>query len=96
MKTAMQQFIERAGEKIDFLNCEIVEKIKNILIEEKLSLISAYEVGISTASEMKDVEGNDYYKQLYTDSNENTNAKSDLQPGRSTRQNNKYKRKKAA
>lgn len=96
MKTAMQQFIERAGNKIDSLNCDLVREIQQMVTEEKLSLIHAYETGLSTAIENLDIEGSEYYKKVYTDLDENTNAAPDMQVSVNSGSNKKRKRKKAA
>jgi len=90
MKTALQTFLEIAGNKLD---CRIMQKVKDLLEFEKECVAGAYEAGIITAQKDLNIEAVEYFKRFYSDPNENSYARIDMRLGSEPRLNGKRKRK---
>lgn len=93
MKTALQTFLDNAGDNIKQLDCQVLEKIKDLLQLEKECVVGAYEAGMLAASNDLKIDAMDYFKRFYSDPNENSNARIDMQLGPNTGQIKKRKRK---
>ena len=79
MKTPIQTFLELTGDKLHCLDCQIVQKIKELLNLEKECVAGAYEAGMITAQKDLKIEAVDYFNRFYSDPNENSNARIDMQ-----------------
>ena len=93
MKTALQIFLDNAGDNLKQLDCEVLQKIKDLLQLEKECVVGAYEAGVIAASKDLKIDAMDYFKRFYSDPNENSNARIDMQLGFDTGQVKKRKRK---
>jgi len=93
MKTPLQTFLELTSDKLDCLDCKVVQKIKELLNLEKECVVGAYEAGIITAQKDLKIDAVDYFNRFYSDPNENSNARIDMQLGLSTGHVKKRKRK---
>lgn len=93
MKTALQTFLDNAGDSIKQLDCEMLNKIKELLQLEKECVAGAYEAGVIAASKDLKIDAMDYFKRFYSDPNENSNARIDMQFGFDTGQVKKRRRK---
>lgn len=93
MKTTLQTFIELTGEKINQLDCHLIDKLKELMALEKENLISAYESGIIASQNGLSLTASDYFERYYSDPNENNDARVDIQLSQNTRQFKKRKRK---
>jgi hypothetical protein len=92
MKTALQTFLESAGDKIKNVDCQIMEKIRELLELEKQCVVGAYEAGLIAGSKDLKIDAVDYYNRFYSE-DENSNARIDMQLGPNTGQIKKRKRK---
>lgn len=79
MKTPLQTFLEITGDKLNCLDCQLAEKIKELLALEKECVAGAYEAGLITAQNDLKIDAMDYFKRFYSDPNENSNARIDMQ-----------------
>ncbi len=93
MKTALQTFLDNAGDSIKQLDCEMLAKIKDLLQLEKELVVGAYEAGIIAASNDLKIDAMDYFIRFYSDPNENSDARTDMRLGFDTGQVKKRKRK---
>lgn len=90
MKTPLQTFIELAGDKLD---CQIMQKVKELLDFEKECVVGAYEAGMITSQNDLKIEAVEYFKRFYSDPNENSNARIDMLVSGESRLVGKRKRK---
>lgn len=93
MKTPLQTFLEITGDKLHCLDCQIVEKIKELLTLEKECVVGAYEAGLITAQKDLKIDAVDYFNRFYSDPNENSYARIDMQLGIGSGHVKKRKRK---
>jgi hypothetical protein len=93
MKTALQTFLENAEDSLKQMDCELLQKINDLLQLEKECVVGAYEAGMISASNDLKIDAMDYFKRFYSDPNENSNARIDMQLGFDTGQSKKRKRK---
>jgi len=93
MKTPLQTFLELTGDKLHCLDCQVVQKIKELLNLEKECVVGAYESGLITAQKDLKIDAVDYFNSFYSDPNEKSNARIDMQLGLSTGHIKKRKRK---
>jgi hypothetical protein len=93
MKTALQTFLENAEDSLKQMDCELLQKINDLLQLEKECVVGAYEAGMIAASNDLKIDAMDYFKRFYSDPNENSNARIDMQLGFDTGQSKKRKRK---
>ena len=93
MKTALQMFLEKTNEQITQLDCTILNKIKELMQAEKECVIEAYEAGLIASKNKWGFDASDYFNRFYSDPNEDSHARIDMQPGTDTRQLKKRKRK---
>ncbi len=93
MKTTLQNFIELTGEKINQLDCQIIDKLKELMALEKENLISAYESGIIASQNGLSLTASDYFERYYSDPNEDNNARVNIQLSKDSRPVKKRKRK---
>ena len=93
MKTALQIFLETKSEQIQKLDCELLSKIKDLMQVEKECVIGAYEAGLMAAKNNWEFSSSDYFHRFYSDPNEDSNARIDMQFGSEPRQIKKRKRK---
>jgi hypothetical protein len=92
MKTALQTFLETAGDKLNHLDCQLVEKVQELLHMEKACVVGAYEAGrIAAAKDLK-IDAMDYFNRFYSE-NENSDARIDMQLSIDAGQFKKRKRK---
>ena len=95
MKTAIQIFIETKSEQIQKLDCELLKKIKDLMQVEKECVIGAYEAGLMAAKHNWGFDASEYFNRFYSDPNEDSNARIDMQFSTEPRRNKKRKRKSA-
>ena len=93
MKTALQNFLETIGDSIKSLDCQLINKINALVDVEKECLIEAYEAGLTTSKHNLKINATDYFTRIYSDPNENSNARIDMQSGLSSGHIKKRKRK---
>jgi hypothetical protein len=93
MKTPFQTFLELASDKLNCLDCQTLEKIKELINLEKECVAGAYEAGLITAQKDLKIDAMDYFNRFYSDPNENSNARIDMQLGESSGHIKKRKRK---
>jgi hypothetical protein len=93
MKTALQTFLDNAEDSLKQIDCELLQKVKDLLQLEKECVVGAYEAGMIAASNDLKIDAMDYFKRFYSDPNENSNARIDMQLGFDTGQSKKRKRK---
>ena len=92
MKTALQTFLDAAGDEIKHLDCQVFEKIQELLQMERQCVVGAYEAGrIAAAKDLK-IDAMDYFNRFYSE-NENSDARIDMQLGLESGQIKKRKRK---
>lgn len=90
MKTPLQTFLQIAGNKLD---CQLMEKIKELIEFEKECVSAAYYAGaITTKNDLK-IEAVEYFKRFYSDPNENSYARIDMHLGSESGLSGKRKRK---
>lgn len=90
MKTALQTFLDIAGNK---LNCQLMERVKELLEFEKECVAGAYDAGVITAQKDLKIEAVEYFKRFYSDPNENSYARIDMHLSGEPRLVGKRKRK---
>jgi len=93
MKTALQTFLDSAGDSIKQLDCDMLAKIKDLLQLEKELVVGAYEAGMIAASKDLKIDAMDYFIRFYSDPNENSDARIDMRLSPDTGQVKKRKRK---
>lgn len=93
MKTTLQTFLELTTDKINQLDCCLIERLNDLMTLEKENLITAYESGIIASQKGLSLTASDYFERYYSDPNENNNARVDTQLSENTRQYKKRKRK---
>ena len=96
MKTTLSTFLELTKDKIEQLDCELLQRIKELMDIEKDCLITAYESGIIASAQKLNLTASDYFERYYSDPNENNHARIDMQLSEGSGQLKKRKRKKAA
>lgn len=94
MKTPIQIFLELTGDQISKIDCELLNKIKELMQTEKDCVISAYEAGVIASQNNWGFNASDYFKRFYSDPHENTDAGIDLQLSAEAGQFTKRRRKK--
>jgi hypothetical protein len=93
MKTALQTFLDNTGDSLKQIDCELFQRIKDLLQLEKECVAGAYEAGMIAASNDLKIDAMDYFKRFYSDPNENSNARINMQLGLDSGQVKKRKRK---
>lgn len=93
MKTALQNFLDTIGDSIKSLDCQLINKINLLVDVEKECLIEAYEAGLIKSKRNLNIKATDYFTRIYSDPNENSNARIDMQPGLGSGHIKKRKRK---
>ncbi len=93
MKTPLQTFLDLASDKLNCLDCQTLQKIKELLTIEKECVVGAYEAGLITAQKDLKIDAMDYFNRFYSDPNENSNARIDMELSASPGHIKKRKRK---